>query len=88
MKKYSVAVATLLTTLSSAAIMPVSFAEESPTLSTNACTGSCSCSKCSGCSGSTYCTPGCEGGPGFQDCAGCVGEEGMPGSTCAAETAS
>jgi hypothetical protein len=85
MKKSALVVATLLSSLSSTAVIPASYAEDSQLLPSNPGfdTGSCL-----GCRGATYCTPGCEGGPGFQDCAGCFGREGPDGTTEDAETAS
>ena len=92
MKNKNLTVATLITSISGAVITPVAFADDAPDMLTmpyghNEFYGE-DCSMCCmpECMSATYCMPGCEGGPSFQDCASCYGREGPQGTTCAADT--
>lgn len=64
MKKTTLAVATLLTALSAATIVPVAYADDSATTPMSSCTGCSACkANCAGCKG----CKGCKG------CSGCKG---------------
>ncbi|MFZ4077064.1 MAG: hypothetical protein ACOYKA_03665 [Legionellaceae bacterium] len=72
MKKTSLAVAALLTTLSAATLVPVAYAEASMDTNTTMCQGCKGCKGCMGCKGCKGCM-GCKGCKGCKGCAGCSG---------------
>lgn len=69
MKKSSLAVAALLSALSTAAVVPVAFADNQAAGSQIACTGCKGCKGCTGCKG----CKGCNGCKGCGGCGGCSG---------------
>ncbi len=72
MKKTSLAIAALLTTLSAATIVPVAYADDTASAQQSSCTGCKGCKGCTGCKGCKGCT-GCKGATGASTCAGCSG---------------
>lgn len=72
MKKSTLAVATLLSALSTAPVMSVAYADDStPAIAgCKACKGCAGCKGCSGCKGCM----GCKGCAGCKGCKGCAGE--------------
>ena len=67
MKKSTLAIAALLTTLSTATIMPAAYADDMAPTTANSCQG------CKGCMG-------CKGDMGCKGCMGCKGDMGCTGS--------
>ena len=73
MKKTSLAVAALLTTLSAAVIVPVAYAEANGT-QIAACKGCAGCKGCKGCAGCKGCKgASCKGACAGSTCGGCSG---------------
>ena len=72
MKKSTLAIAALLTTLSTATIVPAAFAEETTGTEMSTCQGGTGCKGCQGCMGCKGCQ-GCLGCKGCQGCSGCKG---------------
>ncbi|MCL4365654.1 hypothetical protein M1437_00290 [Patescibacteria group bacterium] len=72
MKKSTMAVAALLTALSSAPMVSVAYADDSTTPAAT-CTGCKGCKGCTGCKGCKGCK-GCTGCKGCKGCAGCSGD--------------
>lgn len=74
MKKTSLAVAALLSTLSMATVIPAAYADDAvmtpPASST--------CQGCKGCAGETGCT-GCKGCSGSKEASGCAGASSCSG---------
>jgi hypothetical protein len=68
MKKTSLAVAALLSTLSAATIVPVAYADSNAT-QLSACKGCTGCKGCAGCKGCKGCKGACAG----STCGGCSG---------------
>lgn len=66
MKKSTLAIAALLTTLSTATIIPAAYAEDTAGTQMSTCKGCSGCKACSGCKGCSGCN-GCKG------CSGCSG---------------
>ncbi|MCH9717160.1 MAG: hypothetical protein K0U24_08960 [Gammaproteobacteria bacterium] len=85
MRKTSLAVAVLLTGLSTVSVMPVAYAGDSATANTQGCT-KCNCT-CAGDGGSTSTSSNCGGASGTSsNCAGCAGAADtttpIPAPTC------
>ena len=71
MKKSTMAVAALLTALSTAPVMSVAYADDTSAPTVSGCKG---CTGCKGCKGST-----CKGCKGCKGCTGCKGCNGCSG---------
>ena len=69
MKKSTLAIAALLTTLSTATIVPAAYADDSATTPAATCTG------CTGCKGACAGCNGCKGACAGSDCKGCSGSD-------------
>lgn len=72
MKKSTMAVAALLTALSSAPMVSVAYADDSSAPAVSGCQGNKDCAGCKGCNG-------CKG------CSGCKGCGGCAGSSCSGD---
>ncbi|KTD35269.1 hypothetical protein Lmor_0716 [Legionella moravica] len=70
MKKSTMAVAALLTALSSAPMVSVAYADDTSTPAAATCTGCKGCKGCNGCKG----CKGCKGCNGCKGCGGCSGD--------------
>ena len=73
MKKTSLAVAALLTTLSTASIVPVAYADATSGAQTTTCQGATGCKGCQGCKGCKGCKGASDMNTSCTGCSGCSG---------------